>query len=226
MWRIDFDSVSVAFTGRRGGVSGQPFDSLNLGPFTRDDPQAVVRNLELVRESLGLTDLHWCRQVHGGVLHDATANSAPGTVAADGIHTSRKREGVLVSVADCLPVALAGRDRVVMLHCGWRGLAAGLIARGTELFGNELPCAAIGPGIGQAAYAVGDEVVNALGEIGAAACDRGRLDLRAVAKAQLSAAGVERIESVDICTFSEPDQLYSHRRDGETGRQAGVAWLN
>lgn len=225
MWTIDFETVSVAFTGREGGVSEAPYDSLNIGCFTGDATSSVEQNLEIVRASLGLERLHWCRQVHGSQLHDADGDEVPGSAEADGLFTRKPRVGVCVAVADCLPVALAGRECAMILHCGWRGLAAGLVAAGIRALGDDKPCAAIGPGIGVEHYEVGEEVIEALGQTGRQAYEGGHLDLRAVACAQLRAAGVETIESVDLCTYQEQDRLFSYRRDGETGRQAGIAWL-
>ena len=120
-----------------------------------------------------------------------------------------------MQVADCLPVALATRDQVAMLHCGWRGLAGGIIARALERF-DEPPAAAIGPGIGKCCYEVGEEVAAELGRSGET-----HLDLRAIAREQLEAAR-PRVLEVDLCTSCHPELFFSHRRDnGVTGRQAG-----
>jgi YfiH family protein len=132
---------------------------------------------------------------------------------------------LLVLVADCLPVALIGSGRVAMLHCGWRGLAGGIVERALEPFAAP-PAAAIGPGIGRCCYEVGNEVLDAFADLDGVADER-MLDLRAVARRKLETAGVERIEDVDMCTSCRPDLFFSHRRDrGVTGRQGGVAWLS
>jgi copper oxidase (laccase) domain-containing protein len=138
--------------------------------------------------------------------------------------------GVAVHVADCLPVAVAGPDGVAMLHAGWRGLAGGVIAEGVavvrHLSGPGRVEAAIGPGAGGCCYEVGEEVHAALAAYPRARRGR-RLDLKAIARAQLEGAGVGRVEDVGVCTLCAPaGQLFSHRRDGpQTGRQAGIAWL-
>ncbi len=127
-------------------------------------------------------------------------------------------------VADCLPVALAAPGRAAMLHCGWRGLAGGIVERALEWF-DEPPAAAVGPGIGRCCYEVGPEVLEAFAEIDGVADGR-MLDLRAVAGAKLAAAGVDRVEHVDLCTHCRADLFFSHRRDGGvTGRQAGLVAL-
>jgi polyphenol oxidase len=130
-----------------------------------------------------------------------------------------------VLVADCLPVALAGEHSVGMLHCGWRGLAAGIVERGVGA--AAATDAVIGPGIGPCCYEVGEEVLRAFEPLGAGLADGAMLDLRAVCARLLERAGVERIEVSDLCTSCNPDLFFSHRRDGEhTGRQAGLAWAS
>ena len=111
-----------------------------------------------------------------------------------------------------------------MLHCGWRGLAAGIVARGAAAVGAT--AAAIGPGIGPCCYEVGDEVLAAFAGLGDGIARERMLDLPEVARRLLAAAGVERVESAGLCTACEPELFFSHRRDdGRTGRQAGLAWL-
>jgi YfiH family protein len=215
----------VAFSTRQDGVSEGPYESLNLGILTDDEPNRVVRNRELLLDELELPDIAMGHQVHGtaikeweGPLRGAQLDEVDGHV------TARPALGLLVLVADCLPVALVGEGRVAMLHCGWRGLAGGIIDRALESFESP-PAAAIGPGIGQCCYEVGDEVLAAFAGYDDVAAGR-MLDLRAVARQQLTAAGVERIEEVDLCTSCRGDLFFSHRRDhGVTGRQAGIAWL-
>jgi YfiH family protein len=126
-----------------------------------------------------------------------------------------------VLVADCFPVALAGEGKVAMLHCGWRGLAGGLVGRALERFA-EPPAAAVGPGIGPCCYEVGDEVRERFSHVDGAARDR-MLDLRKIVEHELRAGGVERIEHLDRCTSCREDLYFSHRRDrGVTGRQSGL----
>ena len=93
----------------------------------------------------------------------------------------------LVFVADCLPVALAGPGGVAMLHCGWRGLAAGIVARGAEAVGAT--DAAIGPGIGPCCYEVGEEVLGAFAGLGEGIADGRMLDLPEVARRLLARPG-------------------------------------
>jgi YfiH family protein len=129
----------------------------------------------------------------------------------------------LVMVADCLPVALVGPGCVAMAHCGWRGLAGGIVAAAAGEV--EAEAAAIGPGVGPCCYEVGEEVLTAFDDLDGVA--RGRmLDLTAVATALLERAGVTAVEASGLCTSCNSELFYSHRRDGErTGRQSGLAWM-
>jgi copper oxidase (laccase) domain-containing protein len=134
-----------------------------------------------------------------------------------------------VHVADCLPIALAGDGGVAMLHGGWRGLAAGVVDEGVAALraaGVAGPLeAVIGPGAGGCCYETGPEVHAVFARYSAS--DGRLLDLKAVATAQLHAAGVETVDDVGLCTLCAPEGLlFSHRRDGpDTGRQGGFAWL-
>jgi hypothetical protein len=110
------------------------------------------------------------------------------------------------------------------LHCGWRGLAEGIVARGAAEV--DATAAAIGPGIGPCCYEVGPEVLARFDRLGPGIAGGGKLDLPEVATRMLAAAGVERIERSELCTSCERELFFSHRRDGGvTGRQAGAVWL-
>ncbi len=155
--------------------------------------------------------------------HLAAPERAKTSPASTAMRPSAVGLGLLVLVADCLPVALAGGGRVAMLHCGWRGLAAGIVERALATFDTP-PAAAIGPGIGGCCYEVGEEVLAAFRGLSGVASGR-MLDLAAIARRKLEAGGVERIEDVGLCTSCRPDLFFSHRRDrGVTGRQSGVVW--
>jgi polyphenol oxidase len=222
----------AAFSTRVGGVSEPPFDTLNLGRLT-GDPN-VRENRHRLGAALGIDPWRVLigRQVHqahvrrheGPTEPSAFAEPAPGLAEADGHATERPGLVPLVFVADCLPVALAGESGVAMIHCGWRGMAAGIVKRGVEQAGAT--AAAIGPSIGPCCYEVGDEVREVFTGLGDGIADGRMLDLREVARRLLADAGVERVEISDLCTSCHPELFFSHRRDrGRTGRQAGLVWM-
>ena len=206
-------------------MSEGPYESLNLGILTDDDRAKVERNRELLAQMAQLDGrsvaMGW--QVHGTDIQSWTERSkGPGPLErVDGHVTARDDLALLVLVADCLPVALAGGDRVAMVHCGWRGLAGGIVADAVGEF-DEAPAAVVGPGIGQCCFEVGEEVLARFDDRFA---DGRMLDLRAVAEDLLRRAGVERVAHVDLCTSCREDLFFSHRRDnGVTGRQGGLVW--
>ncbi len=235
---IDLPGARAAFSTRRGGHSTGPYESLNLGWLTDDDRGAVNRNRGALQEELGAPRLSFVHQVHGCEVRRITDGTAEpreraGRTRCDGQATDRDDVALCALTADCLPIAVAGvggAPVVAMLHAGWRGLATGVIAAGVaavrELGGEGELSAAIGPGAGLCCYETGDEVHAAFAGIDEAHHGR-NLDLKAVARYQLAAAGVAHIADIGICTIcSDPELLFSHRRDrGTTGRQAGVAWL-
>ena len=227
IFEVDLPGGRAAFSTRIGGVSRPPFESLNLGILTDDDQRNVTENRRRLARGVGIDadGFAWGLQVHGIDICEWDAPRGGGEPPeADGHVTTAPGLGLLVIVADCLPVALIAPGRAAMLHCGWRGLAGGLVERAVERF-DEPPAAAIGPGIGRCCYEVGPEVLEAFADLDGVADGR-MLDLRAVARRKLEAVGVERIEDVDLCTSCREDLFFSHRRDkGVTGRQGGIAWL-
>jgi hypothetical protein len=217
-------------------VSEGPYESLNLGILTDDDPECVAENRRRAALGAGIAPsrvaMGW--QVHGTALKEwdapplDLAYAEPGGKELDRVdgHLTRERAlGLLVLVADCYPVALSDGEQVAMLHCGWRPLAGGIVERAVERFSSP-PSAAVGPGIGGCCYEVGDEVLSAFEGIEGAASGR-MLDLRRVIAAKLAQAGVSHVQHVGACTSCSPELYFSHRRDnGVTGRQAGLIVRN
>jgi polyphenol oxidase len=223
----------AAFSTRVGGVSKEPYDALNVAIMTGDERGHVRENRHRLASAVGREPdgVVMGRQIHGSEIRRHDLAQEPRVFAdvvkspdeVDAHSTSNPDLTPLVMVADCLPVAMAGPGGVAMAHCGWRGLAAGIVARTAETVGAE--AAAVGPGIGPCCYEVGEEVLAEFSDLDGVADGR-MLDLPAVAKALLERAGVTRIESAHLCTKCNPELFYSHRRDGErTGRQAGLAWI-
>ena len=226
----------AVFSTRRGGVSDGPYESLNLGILTDDDPERVIENRRRVARAAGVAPervgMGW--QVHGADLLEwnapppERAYAEPGgrlLPRVDGHLTVEPNLALLVLVADCYPVALSDGARTAMLHCGWRPLAGGILERAIDRF-DESPEAAVGPGIGGCCYEVGAEVLEAFADLDGVANGR-MLDLRAVIARKLAASGVTRVQHLDHCTSCRPDLYFSHRRDGGvTGRQAGLVVLD
>ncbi len=222
------------FTTRRGGVSAVPYDTLNLGLFTDDDPADVAINRDRLAALIGIARDRTVQglQVHGADVRRVGELPHPGAepVPADGQATSLEDVAALVLTADCLPVALVAPEAVGMVHAGWRGLTAGVLREGVaalrELGATGEIRAAIGPGAGVCCYQAGADVHAAFAPHGPGARRGDRADLKFVARRQLEQSGVDEVHDAGLCTLcSPPGLLFSHRRDGaRTGRQAGVVW--
>ncbi len=228
--RLDAPGPYVAaFSTRVGGVSEPPFDTLNLGRLTADDPGRVTENRRRLCSEVGAEPGALCfgRQVHGGRVRRAAGRGEPG----DGVWSDEPGQPLLVFAADCVPVALARlngeRPAIAALHVGWRGLLAGIVARGAAALGGGRLAAAIGPGIGPCCYEVGEDVAARFrARFGAQVVHGRKLDLWGATEEALRAAGAETVFRLDTCTACNPERFFSHRREGkETGRQGLIAYV-
>jgi purine-nucleoside/S-methyl-5'-thioadenosine phosphorylase / adenosine deaminase len=240
--------VAAAFTGRAGGASAPPYQSLNLGLRVGDDLRGVLGNRRRTATVLGLAGLPWAvaRQVHSAVvlrvaldrLGQGPPEAKPPVGEGDGLASDEPGVVLAVLTADCAPVLLAdpAAQVVAAVHAGWRGLAAGVVEAGVAAMA-ELgadPAATVGlvgPAIGGCCYEVGPDVRAAVGDRypGALATTRsGRpaLDPAAGAVEALTRAGVGEVRAAGECTFDQDERFFSHRRDhGRTGRQAALIAL-
>lgn len=232
------DGVQAGFSARPGGLSRPPYDSLNLGLGVGDDPAAVTANRSALAAACGLAlaDLTWMRQVHGKDVWYAGAAAAEPPRPVDAMFTDVPGRALCVLAADCAPVLVADpQARMVgVAHAGREGLAAGVVpslvsamtAAGAR---PDRMRAVIGPAICGACYEVPAELqarVSAVVPAAACATASGTcgLDIAAGVQAQLKLAGVHQGRADGRCTRESPG-LYSHRRDGRTGRLAGLIWL-
>lgn len=231
--QAELPGARAAFSTRLGGASQAPYDRLNLAILTGDDPGAVAENRRRLATSVGVEaeNVVIGRQVHGSeVLHhdepqtsSPFAEPSPDLPEVDGHDFAGDGLAALVFVADCLPVALSGAGGAAILHCGWRGLAEGIVQRGVDRV--DASAAAVGPGIGPCCYEVGEEVLARFIPLGDGVADGRHLDLPEVTRRLLDRAGVLRVESTELCTSCNPELFFSHRRDGpRTGRQGGLVW--
>jgi YfiH family protein len=245
--RLAEAGVPHAFSTRLGGVSPEPFASLNLGstisPTLSDDPAHVRENYRRLLTAMGCQTRQWVyvHQIHGNAVADAReGDSFECGQFADAIVSDDVTRIISVRTADCVPILLADqRGRAVAtVHAGWRGVIAGAVPSAiTRLKENfDIPpeniLAAIGPCIGPEAFEVGPEVLTefstafgADAPIRRADTGKGFVDLPAAIRIQLTAAGVpaDCIDASDRCTVRDADEFFSHRRDaGRTGRMAAL----
>lgn len=227
--------VHAISTFRTGGSSMGRYASLNLGVHVGDDSAAVAENRRRLHQAAVLpAEPHWLSQVHGTAVRDLDAGMDQGP--ADGVVTRAAGKVCAILTADCLPVLIAtsSGSAVGAAHAGWRGLAAGVIEATVSAMAvpSYTLIAWLGPAIGPAHFEVGAEVREALlaGDSGAGAAftpnARGRFmaDLAHLVRRRLMALGVTQIYGTEECTYARADRYFSHRRDGNTGRQATLVW--
>ncbi len=242
-----------AFTTLRHGPgeSKPPFDRFNLGNFHAadgDDPATVERNRARLIEAAGLPSTpHWLKQVHGVEVVRCINSPAPGIAPgiapddapiADAAVTSTPNTVLAILTADCLPVVFAAADggEVAAAHAGWPGLSSGVLEATVAAMRTpaDRVIAWIGPAAGPQRYEIGADVrdrflahdVRAERAFVATRPGHWRVDLFAIARMRLAQAGVARVYGGDLCTISDPQRFFSHRRDARTGRMATLVWFD
>ncbi|HVB46566.1 MAG TPA: peptidoglycan editing factor PgeF [Streptosporangiaceae bacterium] len=230
--------VRAVFTGRAGGVSADPFGTLNLSYSVGDGRRAVDANRDLVPRLIGPGPerVAWLRQVHGADVAYAAGPPPDEEPQADAVFSDSPSVAVGVLVADCAPVLLAdpAARLVGAAHAGRPGLAAGVVPALVAAMSRAgadpgRMRAVIGPAICGQCYEVPARMRD---EVAAAAADSAcvtrkgtpGIDLRAGLRRQLADLGVGRLADDARCTAESPE-LFSYRRDGSTGRFAGLIWL-
>lgn len=227
--------VDWAFTDRSGGVSVGTYASLNLGAHVDDDPDAVSRNRSRVARKFGLgaADLRFMRQVHGTGVAWVSADQHAGEQEADVLITDDPGVALVVLVADCTPILLLDRTEglVAAVHAGRVGFTTGVVGTALDALrdrGARDLEAVVGPSVCPRCYEVPADLREAAAEASPAAYSVSRtgtpaIDVAAGVVDHLQVAGVA-VTWLPGCT-REDDTIFSHRRDGVTGRFAGVIRL-
>jgi len=227
--------IHAGFTGRAGGVSGEPYATLNLGDHVGDDPAAVAENRKRAALGFGISPdrVVWMNQVHGATAVTVTGSGQAGDV--DAVVTPEAGLALAVLVADCLPLLVADAAAGVIgaAHAGRPGMAAGvvpaLVAEMARHGARPERCVALlGPAICGRCYEVPRDLQDRVARtVPEARCTTAEgtpgLDIRAGVTAQLTNLGVTNITHDSRCTRESAD-LFSYRRDVTTGRFAGYVW--
>jgi YfiH family protein len=220
--------MTSRFTKRTGGVSHGAFASLNLGTHVGDDLVDVMRNREIIAGKVGPTQ--YMNQVHGDriALIEEVTEDAP---TADALVTGIPGITLAVMVADCIPLLLKSAESVAAVHVGRRGLVNEITRKTLSLMremGASHITAIIGPAICGSCYEVSEDVyqeVITLHPFAQSRTPQGTLalDLPAALRSVLSDEGIPILNKFE-CTV-EKSEYFSYRRDGVTGRQAGLISL-
>ncbi|MDV3223327.1 peptidoglycan editing factor PgeF [Intrasporangium sp.] len=230
--RDDGPGIEAAFTDRAANRGAGPYAGLNLGGHVGDDPDAVEANRAALATALGVTRerLLFLNQVHGTDVVEASGPWAGEAPEADGIVSRTSELALAVLVADCVPVLLHDVEAGVVgaVHAGRPGLLGGIVPRAVAAMrdlGARQPAAIVGPSVCGRCYEVPEEMALAAAAVAPTSQTSSwtgtpAIDVAAGVTEQLASAGVA-VQRVAGCT-REDEQLYSYRRDGTTGRLAGV----
>ncbi len=224
---------------RHGGVSQSRFRSLNLGASIGDDMDAVRENHKRIYRALDVNGARAasCWLVHG--TETIVVNGAPAAAGrlrkADGLITDQPDTPLVMRFADCAPLLLFDRHRraIGLGHAGWRGTVRGMAAQLVGAMQAEFSSrphdieAVIGPAISWRNYRVGEDVAaqarayfgDAPGVIQRAADGAPHLDLWRANEIDLARSGVDKVQRLDLCTYDNSADFFSHRAEaGATGR--------
>ena len=223
---------------RQGGKSQAPFNSLNTGLGIGDRADAVAENRRRVAACLGVNSLMFIHQVHGSgikVFREGKGKGPCHNAVGDAMVTDMPGIGLAIQVADCQAVVLYDPvcGVVANVHSGWRGSIVNIIGRTVETMTEEFGCdpgnllAGVGPSLGPCCA----EFVNYQQEIPekwwSYRVSEDHFDFWAMSRYQLHKAGIpsENIEITGHCTHCHPEQFFSYRAEGITGRFVVVAGL-
>lgn len=235
------DPVQAVITLRSMGSSQHPYEHFNLATHVGDNLQQVEINRMLLRQQLGLqAEPLWLNQVHGTeVIYAGDSNAL---LTADGCYSDSVNQACVVLTADCLPVLLCNQQgtKVAAVHAGWRGLCGGIVRNALNRFdSDDTILAYLGPAISAKQFEVRSEVLDRF--LSSATTDEHKrqiqmsfvktgndhylADLYALAKAELQSCRVDKVYGGNLCSYSQPQQFYSYRRDKDCGRNASLIWL-
>ncbi|MDH5464246.1 MAG: peptidoglycan editing factor PgeF [Thiovulaceae bacterium] len=234
-----FSQLQALFSLRHGGVSQEPFSSLNLAFHVDDEEADVLANRELLKKAFSEdVTLHAMQQVHGKeVCHVDSEVLKP---TCDALITDKPNQLLMVMVADCIPILFFDpvHKAIAAIHAGRAG-AFGNIVKQTALkmadaFGTESKdlLVALGPSIHNCCYEVGLEVVDEAKGLGYEYALTKRdnsqfLNIQTIVERQLKSLGItdENLEISQICTACESQDYFSYRKEGKTGRFCGGIML-
>ncbi|WP_457592440.1 peptidoglycan editing factor PgeF [Hydrogenimonas sp.] len=228
-------NIHTLFTDRKGGASLPPYDTFNLAFHTGDDRAAVAKNRALLKERIGVETLHFMEQIHSDTVRIVDKSAGP-LLRCDAIVTASFSNALVVMVADCIPILLYDEERGVIaaVHAGRNGTFKNISAKTVEVIHQEFGCrperikAKLGPSIHTCCYEVSEEMAQIAEKSFGKGYVNGRyLNLQRLNRDQLVKAGLHpgNIDISEICTCCS-DRHFSYRREGITGRFAGVVWMS
>ncbi len=237
-----YKELFANFSDRWGGVSRPPYHELNIALHVEDNPINVLKNREIIAKKFNfyIDNLIYMEQTHSDnikIIDDTFINKIEN---CDGIITNKSNIPLMVMVADCIPVLIFDKEKKVIgaIHAGRNGTFKQITKKAINLMIKEFDSnpddilVTLGPSIHSCCYEVGEDLADiaqkSFGENYIIKRDnRFYLDLQTLNFDQLKSVGVkeQNIEISPICTSCNKN-YFSYRRDGVTGRFAGVIKLN
>jgi hypothetical protein len=233
-----YKSVIHYVSGREGGVSQGPFESLNLSFSVSDDPKNVTENRQRLADELNVapTSFVFPHQTHSANIKIVTSSNEKEKDLSDtdGLITTTPNVLISVLTADCVPLIFYDPVRQVLgvVHSGWRGTVKGIAREMIKKLTAEFQSkpseilVGIGPSIGPDTYEVGENVITSVKEtfgneasliLKEESKSRAYLNLWKANRILLEHMRVplENIEKAFICTYTDPEMFYSARRLGK-----------
>jgi len=228
--------VAHGFFSRQGGVSKGAYASLNTGPGSDDDPDAIVENRRRCAGALGIGEdrLINAYQINSPDVITVKGSWGCGPEKGDALVTTTPGLAIGVLTADCMPfLFLDPHARVVAAaHAGWRGALAGILENTVAAMVRagahvENICAAAGPCLRQPNFEVGLDLVHAFTTRHPASDrffspgvsgEKRQLDLAGFSAWRLRNAGVKKFEDLGVCTLANPDRYFSYRAAMRAGQ--------
>ncbi len=259
VWRGKFselpeEEVIHGFSCRLGGVSREPYASLDMGLHVGDFPEDVLENRKLFLSYLHVNSerLIAAEQIHGNrVARVGEKELGAGALdyesackGTDALITNIPGAALFMCFADCVPLLFYDKEKhaIGLAHAGWKGTVASIAKETVRAMEEEFQTdpsellVGIGPSIGPCCFSVGEDVADAFQSYYGTESDRilqdkegkTHIDLWEANRLQLEQAGVlpQNIISADTCTSCQHAWYYSYRADGgKTGRMGAVIVL-
>jgi len=234
-------TITTHSTDRNGGISSDPFQSLNLSYGVGDTVNSVTDNRRYLKNHLNINTLLSAKQVHGDTIFIAEKRLQEDTEVEsyDALMTDISGIGLMIQQADCQAVTLFDpvHKSISAIHCGWKGSVNQILGKTIQAMKtqyNSLPSdlyATISPSLGPCC----SEFINYAKELPpsflAFQVKENYFNFWKISEMQLVDAGLQKtnITTSGQCTSCSQD-FFSYRRacrmsDGKTGRCATVIVL-
>ena len=231
----DYPSVLHGVFLRHGGTSEGAYKSLNLSNMIGDNPECVKANRELVRKQLGVSHITFARLEHGTNIVQINQDNYNTSPEADALFTKEPNIGLAVTHGDCQAALFYDPENEVVgvLHSGWRGNVQNIYAEMVRTLQEKVAAkpenliVCISPSLGPDHAEFKNYKKEFPEEFWTYQTRPNHFNLWDIARMQLTACGVDEdnIEIEEICTYCNPKDYYSFRREKMTGRNATVVAL-